>query len=112
LADQELQIEVEPDLEGRTVVIVHGALDLIEAADLREVLVRVCGADCPHVVLDLTDVTFVGSSALGVIVQTQGELAQRSRTLVLRGTSPSIRRAFEITRLDRVIDFEEDVDQP
>lgn len=108
MAEQELQIEVEPDLEGRTVVIVRGALDLIEAADLREVLSRVCEADCPHVVLDLTDVTFVGSSALGVIIQARDDLDQRSRTLVIRGTSPAIRKAFEITHLDRVIDFEED----
>ena len=108
MAEPELKIEVEPDLEGRTVVIVRGALDLTEAAELREVLIRVCDADCPHVVIDLTDVTFVGSSALGVIIQAHHDLDQRNRTLVLRGTSPSIRGAFEITHLDRLIAFEED----
>jgi anti-sigma B factor antagonist len=108
VSEQELQIEVEPDLEGRIVVVVRGALDLVEAADLRTVLTRVCGGDCPHVVLDLTNVTFVGSSALGVIVQARNDLAEQDRTLLLRGTSGAIRRAFELTHLDRVIDFEED----
>jgi anti-sigma B factor antagonist len=106
--DPQIDIEVEPDLEGRVVVVVRGALDLLEAAELRTILNRVCVSDCPDVVLDLSDVTFVGSSGLGVMIEAQQMLQRNRRRLVLRGTAPAIRRAFEITHLDRLVTFEED----
>ena len=106
MVDDEIQIQVEPDLEGRVVVIVHGPLDLPEVGDLRAVFTQLCAQGCPNVVLDLTEVTFLGSSGMGAIAGMRGQLAAQQRTLVLRGASPAIRRAFEITHLDRVITFE------
>ena len=102
-----LEIEVEPDIQGRTVVVAHGVIDLREVPDLYEVLMRVCESDCPGVVVDLTDVTFVGSSGLGVFVQVQQELSRTRRRLVIKGASASIHKAFVVTQLDRVIDFED-----
>jgi anti-sigma B factor antagonist len=108
--EPQIEIEVEPDLEGRLVVLVSGSVDLVEAAELRTVLHRVCDGDCPGVVLDLSDVTFVGSSGLGVIVEAHQVLEGQRRTFVVRGTAPAIRKAFEITQLDRIIHLEPDDD--
>jgi anti-sigma B factor antagonist len=100
-------IEVEPDLLGRTVLVVHGAVDLPEAGDLRALLTEATTGDCPGVVVDLSDVHFMGSSGLGVLVQAHQELDAAGRSLHIRGASPTIRRAFEITQLDRMLVFEE-----
>lgn len=107
MIEDEPQIEVEPDLEGRVVVIVHGSLDLPEVGPLRAVLQEVCAGDCPSVVVDLTDVTFIGSSGLGVLVQAQQELEKLERSLVLRGVGSRIRRTFEVTHLDQVFALED-----
>jgi anti-sigma B factor antagonist len=110
--EREIGIEVEPDLDGRVVVLVHGGVDLPEVPALQEVFARLCASDCPDVVLDLTDVTFIGSSGLGAITAAHHDLADRNRTLLLRGASPAIRKAFEITHLDRVVSFEVAPDAP
>lgn len=107
LVDDDPQIEVEPDLEGRVVVIVHGALDLPEVGPLRAVLGEICATDCPAVVIDLTNVNFIGSSGIGAILQARQQLDALGRTLVLRGAAPTIRRAFQITHLEDLLDFEE-----
>lgn len=107
LFGDEPQIEVEPDLEGRVVVIVHGSLDLPEVGPLRAVLTEICAGDAPAVVVDLTHVTFLGSSGLGVLVQARQDLDQMGRRLIVRGASPPIRRTFEITKLDHVFEVEE-----
>lgn len=107
--EPQIDIEVEPDLEGRVVVRAHGALDLVEAAELRTILRQVCDGQGPsRVVLDLTDVSFVGSSGLGVIVEANNALEECGRSLVVRGAARPIRRAFQITHLDRIVAIEED----
>lgn len=101
------QIEVEPDLEGRVVVLVHGPLDLPEVGPLRAVLTELRAGDCPAIVVDLSDVTFIGSSGLGVLLQGHQDLSAEGRSLILRGAAPQIKRAFEITHLDGVFQFED-----
>ncbi|MET0728296.1 MAG: STAS domain-containing protein [Acidimicrobiales bacterium] len=104
--ESDLEIEVEPDLDGRVVVRVRGPLDLPEAGELRTVFADLCAQECPDVVLDLSEVSFIGSSGLGCITAFRHDLVQQDKTLLLRGASRAIRRAFEITHLDRLLEFE------
>ena len=106
MLEQELPIEVVPDLEGRVVLVVHGALDLPEVGELRALINEAASTDPPGVVVDLTDVHFVGSSGLGVLLEAHHQLAERGSALVVRGASTNIRRAFSITKLDEVLQLE------
>lgn len=109
MIDDDPQIEVEPDLQGRVVVIVHGSLDLPEVGPLRAALAEVCHGDYPAVVIDLSDVTFLGSSGIGALLQAKADLDSVGRSLVLRGAAPQIRRALEITHVDQVLELEDSV---
>lgn len=100
-------IGVKSDLLGRIVLVVHGAIDLTEAGELRAHLVEASHTDCPGVVVDLTDVHFMSSSGFGIIAQAHQELDGAGRSLHIRGASPTIRRAFGITQLDRILVLEE-----
>lgn len=104
--DRPVQIDVEPDLEGRIVVRVQGPLDLPEVGELRAVVANLTAIEGPDVVLDLRAVSFLGSSGMGTIAGLHQELADRGRHLQLRGASPTIRRALSITGLDRMLDLE------
>lgn len=108
MADLErpLHIDVEPDLLGRVVVRVHGPLDLPEVGELRAVLDNVVSVGGPDVVLDLTDVGFLGSSGMGTIAGLHQDLAATDRRLSLRGASPTICKALAITGLDRMLNVE------
>jgi anti-sigma B factor antagonist len=67
----------------------------------RDTLPRV-DSDTRQVTLDLSNVTFLDSMGLGVILGTKKRLAATGRELELVVASPEIRRIFEITMLDRI----------
>jgi len=59
------------------------------------------------VILDLTDVTFIDSTALGCFVWLRKLVRERhDGTVRLIGLSPHLRRVFSITGLDLIFDIE------
>lgn len=103
---EDVQINTETGVDGRVVVHMRGPLDLPEVGDLRATFSEISPYEGPDVVLDLTELTFLGSSGMGAIAQVHSELEAHGRHLTVRGASSAIRRAFEITHLDRVLDLE------
>ena len=81
-----------------------GALDLGDAARLREALQSAFTAnDSADVVVDLSDVEFVDSVILSVLVTAHKRLAAGGRTLVIL-VPPGLLRLFELTGLVGVLD--------
>lgn len=86
---------------GAIVVEVSGEVELHFAPQLREELYRVCEAGNPCIIVDLTGVSFIDSTGLGVLI---GGL-KRARTrgsLSLVCPQHKVRRVFEITGLTNV----------
>jgi anti-sigma B factor antagonist len=87
----------------RHVVTCRGELDLHTAPDLRERLVGAIEGGKQDVVVDLTEVTFLDSTILTVLMQRRRELTDRGGRLALVGVRPEVRLIFEIAGLDRAI---------
>jgi anti-anti-sigma factor len=106
-------LEVEPAgihverSEGASIVIVAGDVDLHSAPELRDRLMSLADAGTHHVVVDLSDATFLDSMALGVLLAVDRRLTDDGGSLDLVVSTPDIRRIFEITMLDRVFDLHE-----
>ncbi len=83
------------------VVRVKGVLDIATAGRLRSQLTRLVYEGESALVLDLSGVSFVDSTALGVIAR----CAQKCR-VVVRDASPQVRRLFTITMLDSILELE------
>lgn len=58
----------------------------------------------PHVLLDLSNVTFIDSSGLGAIVATM-KLLSPERKLMLAGLNPAVEKVFQLTRMHTVFDI-------
>jgi anti-sigma B factor antagonist len=90
-------------LDGpRHVVAVEGDLDVGAAPRLAAALDYPIEQGKTHVVLDLSEVRFVDSMAIHVLVGAARELRQRFGRLVLVSRDPGVRRLIELTRLDMV----------
>jgi anti-sigma B factor antagonist len=90
-----------------TVVAASGELDAFVADDLSEAFART--AQDSRVVVDLVSVSFMDSTALGILVRAVREVDAREgqvRVVLPKGTA---RRIFEITTLDRVLPVSESV---
>ena len=97
----------KPTASG-TMVIVTGELDAHTAPQVREV-VEAAITPSAQVVVDLTDVTFLDSTGLGVFVTALKHLREVDGTLDLVITSPRVLKVFELTGLDVVIPIHEEI---
>jgi anti-sigma B factor antagonist len=82
------------------VVQLAGELDLYNAQAVREELLRQAGEDPERLVVDLTQVTFIDSTGLGVLIEARTRLRNR-QAFMLAAPPLEARRALEISGLDR-----------
>lgn len=88
------------ELDGLTSVLeVEGELDLSSAPSLKWALSDVLDAARSRIVVDLSLVTFIDSTALGVLVGAQRSLGAGTR-LAIVCTHVAVLRIFELTGLD------------
>jgi anti-sigma B factor antagonist len=92
------------------VVHVVGEIDTLTAPVLRTRLDEQVAA-VPLLVLDLTDVTFLGSAGLAVLVAAKDEADRRRHTLRIVPGSRIVTRALEATGLLGIFDIAEGVPQ-
>jgi anti-sigma B factor antagonist len=97
---------------GETAVFsVYGELDLHEAPELQDRIADAIDRGTELIVVDLTNVTFIDSMALGVLLAASNRLRVSGRHLRLVVPNPSIRRIFEISFLDRVFTLDSTLDE-
>jgi anti-sigma B factor antagonist len=86
--------------DGAIVVSLEGELDLYNAEDVRAALLECCAEEPAVLVLDLAEVTFIDSTALGVLIEARSRLADRDG---FRLAAPGLetRRALEVSGLDK-----------
>lgn len=107
---RELRIDEERPLAGTSVLVVHGDADLHSAPELREQLRMAVDGGATNLVLDLSDVAFMDSTSLGVLLGSMRRLRELDGQMRLVVPRPEIRRIFELTLLDRVFPLDDSRD--
>ena len=92
----------ERDENGVPVLTVRGEVDVSTAPELRERLLGLAERGRTVAVVDLSEVSFVDSTALGVLVSGVKRLRSAGGDLRLVVTQPHITKVFEITGLTEV----------
>jgi len=87
------------------VVLLTGELDLASAGEFRECLHQLIGRT---VTIDFTDVTFMDSTALGVLVAARQQSEIAGGELILHGVQPAQMRVFEISGVAESMNFDGD----
>ena len=86
--------------DGSVVVSLAGELDLYNAHEVREALIECCAEGPNRLVVDLSGVKFIDSTALGVLIEARTRMENR-RAFLLAAPGLETRRALEISGLDR-----------
>ena len=78
-----------------------GEIDLATAPELRRQLEELADSDLSTLTVDLSGVTFIDSSGLGVLVGFSQRLREQNRheILILAGLQGPVRKVFDITGL-------------
>ena len=93
---------------GAVVVRLGGELDLYNAEEIRVALGGVIAGSPSCLVVDMAEVEFVDSTALGVLVEAHSRLGRD--TLRLAAPQLETRRALQVSGLDRHLPVHDTVD--
>lgn len=103
------EVEVKSDV---VVVRLEGSLDISLQDDLKSNLSNICREKKQSdLVLDFEKVTFIDSSCLGALVSFAKELREDKGDLKLSTLSDDVISIFQITRLDKIFDIFDALDE-
>ncbi|HEX7310387.1 MAG TPA: STAS domain-containing protein [Gaiellaceae bacterium] len=96
----ETPVTAVEDRDGAIVVRLAGELDLYNAHVVRDALLAAAKREPERLVIELSEVTFIDSTGLGILIEARTKLVNRSAFL-LAGPGLEAQRALEISGLDR-----------
>jgi anti-sigma B factor antagonist len=92
----------DEELDGETRLIsVGGAVDLYSAPAFKEALARALETGTRRIVIDLSEATFIDSTALGVIAGGLRRLSTTGGSLAIVCSHPGPMRVFRVSGFDR-----------
>ena len=91
--------------ERRTRVLVTGEIDIVTAAELHAFIKRAAGPGVTELMIDLTDVTFLDSSGIRVLIQAASEAAEAKIgfSLLCPSSNTAVGRVLDILQIGRTI---------
>lgn len=98
-------IEDEPVDAASHAVVVTGEIDLFTAPELRSRLAAPIAQAKSRIIVDLSAVTFIDSSSLGVLIAAHKQLELSGGGLVIVCDDRTILNTFKTTGLDRVFEI-------
>ena len=94
---------VKPDV---AVVSLAGKVMLgANASAVGELIASLLAQGVRKVVVDLSGVTHIDSTGIGILIAGLGKVTQAGGAMALAGASGAVREGFRVTRLDRVFRF-------
>jgi anti-sigma B factor antagonist len=89
---------------GVGVVVLTGEVDIYTAPRFKEAMLELLDAGVGKLVVDLSAVTFIDSTALGVLIGGLRRVHDAGGVMALVVATPAVQRVLTITGLDRVFD--------
>lgn len=87
---------------GVGVVVLAGEVDIYTAPRFKEAMLELLDAGVGKLVVDLSAVTFIDSTALGVLIGGLRRVHDAGGVMALVVATPAVQRVLTITGLDRV----------
>lgn len=103
MADKpQFHVKLERPAEQVAVIDLAGGVDIYSAPQFKDVLLKGIDGGARRVIVDLTNVTFIDSTGLGVLVTGAKRVRSQGVSFAIVSSAPNIRGIFEITGLDRL----------
>ncbi len=89
----------------------YGDIDLYKCPDLKTLVQNQMKDGYKYIIFDLKETKFIDSSGIGALIQISGWLRRRGGELIVCNISESVKKVFEVTRLENHIRVALDNDQ-
>lgn len=87
--------------EPQNVLPLHGEIDLNVSPQIATTFTELARAKVPHVVVDLTNVTYIDSSGLAVLIVGMQQVKEYGGKFALVGLQNDVRSILETAQLDQ-----------
>lgn len=105
-----LDIHVQTTPDQIPIIHLKGEIDLHTCGGFRDTLRELIEGKHYDIVVDLAEVPYLDSAALGVLVDAVRRVREHNGSISLVATTPFVRRAFEITRLVKIFNLYDELD--
>lgn len=105
-----MQLKIEENGAVRVIYVKEERLDAHNSDEFKAELNRQFESGMKDLLIDLKEVRFIDSSGLGVLVSGFKNASARQGSLKLSGLQNQVKSMFELTRLHRVFDIFQTVD--
>jgi anti-anti-sigma factor len=106
--DNRLAVEIVNAIPGETHLAMRGDVDIAADEVLAGAYAEAAAAGATRVVLDFTDVDYINSTGIALIVRLLAEARRDRREVVALGLSDHYREIFRITRLSDYLTIADD----
>lgn len=107
--DEVMNVNFKMDMrtldQGVPMIELEGEVDVYTAPQLKQQVIGVLESGAKELIVDLTKVDYLDSTALGVLIGGLKRMREVDGNMMLICPSPRIRRVFEITGLDKIFDI-------
>lgn len=100
--DMELTITTHPSAE-RYLIAVEGEIDISNADKLRNAIDLALEQPTERVELDFSQVPYIDSTGIGVLVGAARRASERERALSITGAQPNVLRVAQLLGVDKDI---------
>jgi len=107
----DLHIQMAPQPDGAVVVTLNGQLDIPGAGTLERQLTTLLVRHPKHVVFDVTDVTFISSLAMGVLMTFRRGCTTHGGRITLAGAHPMIAGSLKHAGLQTLLPMSATVEE-
>jgi anti-sigma B factor antagonist len=106
-----MNLKTETNGKVMVVVVREERLDAHNSDELKVEMNRLFESGTKDLLLDLKEVRFIDSSGLGVLVSGYKNAATHQGSIKLCGLQTQVKSMFELTRLHRVFDIYQTIDE-
>lgn len=103
-----LSIDISFPVEGVALVELSGELEVVTVAEFSTRMADLEGGGPSHVVIDVSETTFIDSSGISALVHAVRSVEAWGGTAVVAAPSAVAQRVFAITLLSQVVPVEQD----
>lgn len=100
----------ERRIDSNSVVAVSGVVDMLTAPQLEKAIAEAAKSSPNAVVVDMTDVEFLASAGMGVLIAAQDELAPAIKLAVV-ADGPATSRPLKLVGVTDVVDLYPTLDE-
>lgn len=101
------ELSVKHGDEQSNIIVLQGEIDIYSAPDFKEQLYRIIDEGQQSIVLECSELSYIDSMGLGILVGALKRLKEQNRDIVVRNPKNNIRKLLRITGLDKVFIIEE-----